>query len=441
MNDQLIVKDRTVALNRLREQYVPRVYTQHHPIIAVRGEGAWIEDSEGRRYLDFAGGIGVLNVGQRHPKVVEALHEQVDQLLHSGPVMLHDGYITLAARIAEKVAPGGDRQVLFLNSGAEAVENAVKIARHATGRPAIIAFDGSFHGRTLLTSTLNGKVGPYKTQPGSMAPEIHHAAYPNTYRPPAGVPVEGLMEHCLASLDRTVEVETPPEKVAAVIVEPLQGEGGYVVPPPGFLAGVRRFCERIGALLIIDEIQTGYGRTGRMFAYEWEQVEPDILVVGKSLAGGLPLTAVVAPRSIFERVVLGDVGGTYGGNPVACAAALAVLDVFDREGILDEAEAKGTRVRAALEDLASRIPQVGDVRGIGTMLAVEFVADRTTKAPVGKLVENIVASAREKGVITIKAGPYGTVIRLLVPLVATTDELETGMGMFSAAVGEACSRA
>lgn len=249
------------------------------------------------------------------------------------------------------------------------------------------------------------------------------------------------MEHCLASLDRTVEVETPPEKVAAVIVEPLQGEGGYVVPPPGFLAGVRRFCERIGALLIIDEIQTGYGRTGRMFAYEWEQVEPDILVVGKSLAGGLPLTAVVAPRSIFERVVLGDVGGTYGGNPVACAAALAVLDVFDREGILDEAEAKGTRVRAALEDLASRIPQVGDVRGIGTMLAVEFVADRTTKAPVGKLVENIVASAREKGVITIKAGPYGTVIRLLVPLVATTDELETGMGMFSAAVGEACSRA
>ena len=441
MNDRLVVKDRTVALNRLRDKYVPRVYTQHHPGVAVRGDGAWIEDSEGRRYLDFAGGIGVLNVGQRHPKVVKALHEQVDRLLHSGPVMLHDGYITLAARLAERVAPGGDHQVLFLNSGAEAVENAVKIARHATGRPAIIAFDGSFHGRTLLTSTLNGTVGPYKTQPGSMAPEIHHATYPNTYRPPAGVTVEGLMGHCLSSLERIVEVETPPEKVAAVIVEPLQGEGGYVVPPPGFLAGVRRFCERIGALLIIDEIQTGYGRTGRMFAYEWEQVEPDILVVGKSLADGLPLTAVVASRSIFERVVLGDVGGTYGGNPVACAAGLAVLDVFDGEGILDEAAAKGAYVRAALEDLASRIPQVGDVRGIGIMLAIEFVADRTTKAPVGKLVENITASARDKGVITIKAGPYGTVIRLLVPLVATVDELETGMGMFSAAVGEVCGPA
>ena len=292
-------------------------------------EGAWVSDSDGKRYLDFAGGIGVLNIGHRHPFVVKAVHEQADRLMHSGPVMIHDVYIKLAARLSEKVEPDGDQQVLFLNSGAEAVENAVKIARHATGRPAIIAFEGSFHGRTLLTSTLNGKMAPYKTQPGAMAPEIYHARFPNVYRPPAGVQPRDLAEHCLESLERIVEVQVAADKVAAVIVEPLQGEGGYIAPPTGFLTGVRAFCSRIGALLIVDEIQTGYGRTGKMFAYEWEPVKPDILVVGKSLADGLPLTGVVASRGIFDKVCPGDVGGTYGGNPVACAAGLAVLDALD----------------------------------------------------------------------------------------------------------------
>ena len=439
MTHETVLSRETEDLLALKERYIPTVYQQHHPIIAVSGEGAWISDSDGRRYLDFAGGIGVLNIGQRHPQVVQAVQQQVDRLMHSGPVMLHDGYIRLAARLAEKVAPGGDQQVLFLNSGAEAVENAVKIARHATGRPAIIAFEGSFHGRTLLTSTLNGKTAPYKTQPGAMAPEVYHAPFPNTYRPPAGVAVADLVAHCLESLERLVEVRVAADKVAAVIVEPLQGEGGYIAPPQGFLTGVQEFCKRIGALFIVDEIQTGYGRTGKLFAHEWEPVKPEILVVGKSLADGMCLTAVVASKTIFDKVYAGDVGGTYGGNPAACAAGLAVLDVFESEPLLKGAEAIGSYVRGVLDDLAARFPQVGDVRGLGTMLGMEMVEDRRTKAPATRLSGEIVAKAREKGLIVIKAGAYGNVVRVLVPLCVSREELEMGMGMLADAVAEACA--
>ena len=428
----------TEDLLALKERHIPTVYQQHHPTIAVSGEGAWVCDSEGRRYLDFAGGIGVLNVGQRHPLVVQAVQQQAARLLHTGPVMLHDGYIRLAARLAEKVSPGGDQQVLFLNSGAEAVENAVKIARHATGRPAVIAFEGSFHGRTMLTSTLTGKMAPYKTQPGAMAPEIHHAPFPNPYRPPAGVAAADLVAHCLESLERLVETRVAPDKVAAVIVEPLQGEGGYIVPPRGFLSGVQDFCKRIGALFIVDEIQTGYGRTGKMFAYQWEPITPEILVVGKSLADGLCLTAVVASKIIWDRVYAGDVGGTYGGNPVACAAGLAVLDVFESESLLDEAESIGSYVRSRLDELADRFQQVGDVRGLGTMLGMEMVQDRQSKVPANELTAEIVARAREKGLIVIKAGTYGNVVRVLAPLCASREELETGMGMLVDAVADAC---
>ena len=439
MADTAEIGSLTAELAALRARYVPAVYTEHHPVFAAKGAGTWVQDTEGRRYLDFAGGIAVLNIGQRHPKVVQALHEQVDRLLHSGPVMIPEGYVRLAARIAERVAPGGSHQTLFLNSGAEAVENAVKVARHATGRPDIIAFEGGFHGRTLLTSTLNGKVTPYKTQPGSMAPQIHHASYPNPYRPPKGVTADGLLGFCLDSLERLTQVEVPADKVAAVIIEPIQGEGGYVVPPRGFLNAVKAFCERIGALLIVDEIQTGYGRTGRMFAYEWEPVEPDILTLGKSIADGLPLTAVVAPRAIFDRVVAGDVGGTYGGNPLACAAGLAVLDAFEQERLLDNAEAAGAYVRRSLESLAEHLDPIGDVRGVGTMLAMELVEDRVSKTPNAALAADIVARARKKGLIVIKAGTYGNVVRVLAPLTASRAELEEGMAMLSAAVEASCS--
>lgn len=432
--------DRTRRLTESRARHVPAAYPQHHPIIAAIGEGAWIEDTDGRRYLDFAGGIGVLNAGQRHHEVVQALHRQTDRLLHSGPVMIHEGYIELAERIAERVAPDGEHQVLFLSSGAEAVENAVKVARHATGRPAVISFEGSFHGRTLLTSTMTGKAMPYKAQPSALAPEVHHAVYPYPYRPPRGVAPEALADFCLDSLERLVFTQVPASKVAAVIIEPIQGEGGYIVPPRGFLSAVKEFCQSIGALLIVDEIQTGYGRTGRMFAYEWEPVEPDILTLGKSIADGLPLAAVVASRGIFDRVVAGDIGGTFGGNPLACAAALAVLDVLDAD-LLSRSAAASTYVRSALKAMSEQVEAIGDVRGLGAMLAIELVTDRDSKTPAGEVTEKVIARARENGLIVIKAGTLGNVIRLLPPLSAGPADLEKGMAMLAAALHSVCRQA
>jgi 4-aminobutyrate aminotransferase/(S)-3-amino-2-methylpropionate transaminase len=428
----------TANLAALRDRYVAQCYTNLHPMVEVRGEGAWIEDSAGCRYLDFAGGVGVLNVGQRHPRVVEAVHAQVDRLLHSGPVMLHDGYIALAARLAEAV-PGDDNQVLFLNSGAEAVENAVKIARYATGRPAIIAFGGSFHGRTYLTSTMTGSVTPYKRQPGVLAPAVYHAVYPNVYRPPVGVAREQLVDYCLNSLECIVQTVVPQEQVAAVIVEPVQGEGGILVPPAGFLSGIRHFCDRIGALLIVDEVQTGYGRTGRMFAQEWEPVQPDITTLGKSIAGGLPLAAVVARRAIFEKVTPGDVGGTFTGSPLSCAAGLAVLDAFENEPLLENAATIESRARAVLDDLYDHYLQVGDVRGLGSMLAVEFVSDRVSKSPASTLVADIIRRARENGLIIIRCGPLATALRIFVPLIVDTNDLEEGMARLATAVVASCT--
>lgn len=420
-------------LATLRQQYIPSAYLQHHPIYAALGEGAWITDIDGRQYIDFAGGIGVMNVGHRHPRVVEALHRQVDQLLHIGPVTLHENYVRLAARIATKV-PGSSNQVLFVNSGAEAVENAVKVARHATGRSAVIAFDGSFHGRTLLTSTLTGKTIPYKTQPGTLAPEIFHAPYPYSYRPPPGVRSESLVEYCLGALENIVSRQVCADKVAAIIIEPVQGEGGYIVPPPGFLVAVQEWCRSIGALLIVDEIQTGYGRTGKFFAFEHEQLEPDITVLGKSLAAGLPLGAIVADAAIFDGVYPGDVGGTYGGNPLSCAAGMAVLDVFDSEPLLERSNEIGRQALSRFNVLAERSGLVGEVRGLGAMLALEFVEDRESRKPAVSLTTRIIERAREEGVIVIKTGSYNNVVRVLIPLVIDDATLDKGLTTLIGAV-------
>ena len=410
-------------LEELRGRFVPHAYVQHHPMFATSGSGSWVRDASGRRYLDMTGGIAVQNVGHRHPKVIAAIKQQADRLLHIGPVALHEGYVLLAAAIAQRV-PGAQegKQVLFLNSGAEAVENAVKVARHATGRPAIIAFDRSFHGRTLLTSTLTGKSAPYKIQPGSLAPEVYHAPYPYPYRPPEGVDPERLTDFCLGALNDLVMYRVRSEKVAAVIVEPVQGEGGYIVPPPGFLSALGAWCREIGALLIVDEIQTGYGRTGRMFASEHEGIVPDILILGKSIAAGLPLAAVVANSSIFDRVTEGDIGGTYGGNPIACAAGLAVLDVFD-DGLLDRADLIATATRRILEQLAWEYPRIGEVRGQGAMLAIELVTDPESREPDPALADAVVSEARDRELLLIKAGIFANVVRLLPPLTVSDQEL------------------
>ncbi len=283
-------------------RYVPRAYVALHPITAATAEGSRLIDVDGRSYLDLAGGIGVVNVGHRAPSVVAAIHQQVDRLLHSGPVTSNALYGELARRLTERAGPGRDLQALFVSSGAEAVENAVKLARHATGRPALIAFERSFHGRTLLTATLTGRSGPHKSQPGAMAPDVHHASYPYPLRPPAGVAPGRLVDHAIASLDSLLETRVPRDKVAAVIVEPVQGEGGFVIPPAGFLRRVEAWCRSNDVLLIVDEIQTGFGRTGRFFAFEHEGVQPDIITVGKSIADGLPLAGVLAPcRALGPR--------------------------------------------------------------------------------------------------------------------------------------------
>ena len=424
-------------LTKLRETYVPATYLSAHPIVAVSGEGPWVVDADGRRYIDFAGGIAVLNVGQRHPHVIAALQDQLGRLIHQGPVSINDKCILLAKRIAERIPGSGSNQVLFVNSGSEAVENAVKIARYATERPGIIAFDGAFHGRTMLTSTLTGKAAPYKKQPGAMAPEVYHTVYPYPYRPPKGVAAEELTEHCLEALRTLVAVRVCPEKVAAIIVEAIQGEGGYIVPTAGFLQGVEALCREIGALLVVDEVQTGYGRTGRFLASEWEDIKPDIIALGKSIAGGLPLAGVVASRSTFERVVPGDIGGTFAGNALACAAGLAVLDVFDSEPLLENATRIESAVRPALNEFASKHAQVGDVRGRGALLAFEVVKDKQSKQPDPDATAGLLAAARERGLIITRTGAYGNSVRLVVPLTIESAVLEEGVAVLIDAMSAA----
>ncbi|HWS92356.1 MAG TPA: aspartate aminotransferase family protein [Mycobacterium sp.] len=427
----------TLDLYETRTRYVPAAYAPHHAIVAREGLGASLTDSEGRTYLDFAGGVGVLNAGHRHPRVAAALHQQIDRLLHVGPVMIHEGYVTLAARLAELVAPGGDHQTLLVNSGAEAVENAVKVARHATGRAGIIAFEGAFHGRTLLAATMNGKSVPYKTQPGTMAADIYHVPFPYPYRPPVGVAAEEVVGHTMDALRHLVATSVAPDNVAAVVVEPVQGEAGVIVPPSGFLATLREFCRSIGALLIMDEIQTGFGRAGRLFAFQREDVPADILVLGKSLAGGLPLAGVVASESLFRSVGPGGLGGTYAGNPVGCAAAHAVLDLFEEDGVLDAASVNGERVRSTLDGLAAEAPALGDVRGVGCMFGFELVEDAASKKPAAALAGKVLASARENGLIVIRAGSLGNVVRVYPPLVIERDELERGLDILATAVRQA----
>jgi 4-aminobutyrate aminotransferase/(S)-3-amino-2-methylpropionate transaminase len=404
--------------------------------VLARGLGALVWDVDGREYVDFSSGIGVLNVGHCHPAVVRAVQEQTSRLMHTCfTVGMYEPYIRLAERLCA-IAPGpSPKKAFFANSGAEAIENAVKIARAATGRPAVVAFTGGFHGRTLLGMSLTGKEFPYRTQFGQLAPDIFRAPYPNPYRPPRGVRPEDVCDHSLSALDDLLVTQVSAAKIAAIVVEPVLGESGFVVPPRGFLAALRAFCDRHSILLIADEIQTGFGRTGRMFACEHENVEPDLLVLAKSLGDGLPLSAVVGKAPVMDAVEPGGIGGTYGGNPVACAGALAVLDVFENEPLLERANAIGTRLKAALIDLQSRVPLIGDVRGLGAMVAIELVSDRTTRQPAPAETDAVHARCCADGLLLAKAGLYGNVIRFLPALVATDATIDRGIAILARALG------
>ena len=411
-----------------RAEHVARGVAETHPIFVARAEGARVWDTEGREYLDFIGGIGVLNTGHRHPRVMAAVRRQLDAFTHTCfQVASYDGYVELAARL-NRLVGGGPNKTLLLTTGVEATENAVKIARAATNRPGVVAFHGGFHGRTLLGLALTASSTGYRQNFGPFAPEVYHAPFPYEYR---GI---GTAE-ALAALQYLFDSRIAPAQVAAIIVEPQLGEGGFVPAPVDFLREVRRLCTAHGIVFIADEIQTGFGRTGRMFAYEHYGIEPDLVTLAKSLGGGLPLSAVVGKASIMDAPAAGGLGGTYAGNPVACAAALAVLDVFEEEHVLEQAQRQAETTRAALAALKAQHPQVGDVRGLGAMQAIEIVrpADRAADS---SSAQQIVELARSRGLLLLKSGTYKNVIRLLPPLTTPPADLQRGLDVLAGACAE-----
>jgi len=411
-----------------KERVVADPLSVYLPIVADAGHGATLTDIDGNTFIDFTGGVGCLNVGHAHPRVVEAVQEQAARFLHTDfTIVPYEVYVTLAERLLARTPFTGLAKAAFFNAGTEAVENAVKFARAYTKRPAVIAFEGGFHGRTMLSLTLTSKTHPYKAGFGPFAPEVYRAPYPNPYR---GI---GAAD-ALAALERTFTTQVAAETVAAIVFEPVQGEAGFIVPPPEFVVGLREICDREGIVLVADEVQSGYGRTGRMFAIEHFGVEPDLITVAKSIAAGLPLSGVLGKAAIMDAPGDNAVGGTYVGNPVAQAAALAVLDVIEDEALLDRAVRVGETVRGRMSAWQQRYPVIGDVRGLGAMLAIELVRDPATKEPAPELAGRITSEAARRGVLLLKAGVSGNCIRVLCPLVITDSELEEGLGAWDEAL-------
>lgn len=416
---------RSLALAARRARVVAPGVGTAHPIFLASGSGATVTDVDGNTFLDFTGGIGVLNVGHAHPEVVAAIAAQASRLTHACfQVAGYEGYVAVCEALC-RIAPGAfDKRALLVSTGAEAVENAVKIARRHTGRAAVLCFEHAFHGRTLLGLSLTGKTTPYKIGFGPFAPEIYRVPYPYPYRDPA--PREPLAQK--------LQTIVRPTELAAVVIEPVLGEGGFVVPPAGFLSELRSFCDEHGVVLIADEIQTGFGRTGALFGCERLGVVPDLLTAAKSIAGGLPLAAVVGRASIMDSVTPGGLGGTYAGNPVACAAALEAIALLEQEVRSGRPEAIGRLLSERLLRLQAQSPLIGEVRGLGPMQAIELVRDRTTKEPAASETAGILAAARARGVLLLSAGTYGNVLRFLAPLTISDDALDEGLSALEAAI-------
>lgn len=397
-----------------------------------------IVDVNGREYIDFAGGIGVMNVGHCHPKVVAAVREQAGEFTHTCfHVVMYECYHQLAERLA-RLTPGGfEKMGMWLSTGAEAVENAVKAARYYTGKAGIICLDHAFHGRTLLGLSLTAKAMPYKRGFGPFAPEIYRIPAPYCYRCPLSLDYPGCGTACADLLERFLKTQLAPEDAAAFMAEPVLGEGGFITPPPDYFDKTADICRRYGILFIADEIQSGFGRTGKMFAMEHYGAVPDMVTVGKSIAGGLPLSGVIGRREVLNAPHVGGLGGTYGGNPISLRAALAVLEIFEEEDLLARAEELGKVMRRRFEAWAERYEVIGEVRGLGPMLGLELVKDRRSKEPGADEAGKVAAWSLEKGLIVLTCGTYGNVVRVLVPLVIEEEQLARGLEILEEAVSQA----
>jgi 4-aminobutyrate aminotransferase/(S)-3-amino-2-methylpropionate transaminase len=399
-----------------------------HELVVAEGRGAMLTDVDGNTFIDFTGGVGCLNVGHAHPRVVAAAQEQLERFAHTDyTIVPYETYIALAERLIETVPISGAKKAAFFNAGTEAIENAIKFARSYTKRPAVIAFEGAFHGRTLLSMTMTSKTHPYKAGLGPFAPEVYRVPFANDYRGPGA-------EAAVEALRRAFVTQVAPENVAAVVIEPVQGEGGFVVAPRDFMHGVRELCTEHGIVLVVDEVQTGFARTGRMWGIEHYDVEPDLVTMAKSIAAGLPLSGVVGRAEIMDAPPDSAIGGTYVGNPVAQAAAHAVLDVIAEDGLVERAAEIGERIRARMDAWRERFDAVGDVRGLGAMLALELVRDRATKEPAPELAAAVVSAAASRGLLLLKSGIYSNCIRVLVPLVIADAELDEALGAWEQAL-------
>ncbi|HEY3209665.1 MAG TPA: 4-aminobutyrate--2-oxoglutarate transaminase [Actinomycetota bacterium] len=427
------------ALLDRRMEAVPRGVFYTTPIFVEAASGAIIRDVDGNSLIDLGAGLAVLNTGNADPAVVEAIREQADRFTHTCfHVTMSEPYVELAERL-NALAPGDfPKKTMFANSGAEAVENAVKIARYFTKRSGVVVFDHAFHGRTLQAMTMTAKVSPYKEGFGPTAPDVYRLPFAYPYRcPTGGSTAEECAETCAAYCIDEMDKHIGPENIACLVVEPVQGEGGFVVPAPGFLSRLAEYCRDNGILFVADEVQTGIGRTGKWFGIEHEGIVPDIITMAKSLAGGLPLSAVTGRAEVMERVHVGGIGGTFGGNPLACAAALAVLDAVEHDGLLARAERIGDVIMSRLRDMAERYLLIGDVRGRGAMVAMELVEDRETKAPAKGATGRLIEECYKQGVVILKAGTYDNVIRLLPPLTIGEDLLGEGVDVLEKALATA----
>jgi 4-aminobutyrate aminotransferase/(S)-3-amino-2-methylpropionate transaminase len=401
------------------------------PVVAAEARGATITDLDGNVFIDFAGGVGCLNVGHSHPHVVAAAQEQLEKFSHTDfTVVPYEVYADLAERLLALAPFTGPAKAAFFNAGTEAVENAVKFARAYTGRHAVIGFEGAFHGRTMLSLALTSKTHPYKAGLGPFAPEVYRVPFPNAYRGPSAA-------EALDALRRAFLTVVAAEDVAAIVVEPVQGEGGFIPAGAEFMRGLREICDEHGIVFVCDEVQSGFARTGRFFAIEHFGVEPDLITVAKSIAMGLPLSGVLGKTAIMDAPVEGGVGGTFVGNPVAQAAALAVLDVIADEGLVERSAALGDTMRARMEAWQGRFRQIGDVRGLGSMLAIELVEDADSKQPATELASRVVAEALDRGLLLLKSGVHGNCIRVLVPLVISDPELDEALQVWEDALAAA----